>query len=445
MIGYNPSHLNKNETLLEAFHRVEAYLKANPQYQVYQSSAQYQEGTQEYLLNTIIVPEGSKVGAGDVVLFSNVYYAVITSVSETTFSIEPATNFRGTDGTDGVTPDISVSATVDNNVGTPLVVVTKNGTKENPSFILNFQNLKGKTGATGEKGETGLAALTYSKTNAALQAGTFPTDLDGYNRTPLIGEICGYFSTAGYCGTGIIQEINSNIVTVRTVGKVSTTGPQGSTGDKGDTGPKGDTGNAIYLYNGLLDSSVTEVPSTQVTIPEGRRLQSGDILISTYKDSFGALASVFTVMGLGGTATVEFIGNLSTGGGGTTLNKYTLTLNGGNYGLSYQEVNHVYRIREKCKGDFKIYPYLGNTETAYSIPIHITSNSSNAYIVLEYATVDSGKNILRDYYIFGTGGKGYRRYRTSFYNDTPAGTTTYYEDTSNQKITIVYYNDTEIT
>ena len=30
MIGYNPSHLNKNETLLEAFHRVEAYLKANP-------------------------------------------------------------------------------------------------------------------------------------------------------------------------------------------------------------------------------------------------------------------------------------------------------------------------------------------------------------------------------------------------------------------------------
>ena len=127
------------------------------------------------------------------------------------------------------------------------------------------------------------------------------------------------------------------------------------------------------------------------------------------------------------------------------MNKYTLTLNGGNYGLSYQEVRHVYKIRENCKGDFKIYPYLGNTETAYSIPIHITSNSSNAYIVLEYATVDSGKNILRDYYIFGTGGKGYRRYRTSFYNDTPAGTTTYYEDTSKQKITIVYYNDTEIT
>ena len=81
MIGYNPSHLNKNETLLEAFHRVEAYLKANPQYQVFQSSAQYQEGTQEYALNTIVVPEGSTVGKGEVVLFSNVYYGVITAVS----------------------------------------------------------------------------------------------------------------------------------------------------------------------------------------------------------------------------------------------------------------------------------------------------------------------------------------------------------------------------
>ena len=101
MIGYNPSHLNKNETLLEAFHRVETYLKANPQYQVYQSSAQYQENTQLYTLNTIIVPEGSTVSAGDVVFFSNAYYSVITDVSELTFSVEYATNFRGPQGPKG--------------------------------------------------------------------------------------------------------------------------------------------------------------------------------------------------------------------------------------------------------------------------------------------------------------------------------------------------------
>ena len=101
MIGYNPSHLNTNETLLEAFHRVEEYLKANPMYQVYQSYAPYQDGKQEYALDTIVVPEGSTVGKGDVVLFSNVYYAVITAVSDTTFSIATATSFRGLQGEQG--------------------------------------------------------------------------------------------------------------------------------------------------------------------------------------------------------------------------------------------------------------------------------------------------------------------------------------------------------
>lgn len=133
--------------------------------------------------------------------------------------------------------------------------------------------------------------------------------------------------------------------------------------------------------------------------------------------------------------------------GGTTLNRYEVTLTGGSSGLEYQDVAFVYKIRGNCKGDFKIcpdIPNLGVTYNTYAIPIHITGSSTNAYIVLEYATVDSAKNIMRDYYIFGTGGKGYRRYRTSFDNDNPASSTTYYEDTSNQKIKIVYYNDTEI-
>ena len=101
MIGYNPSHLNKNETLLEAFHRVEAYLKANPQYQVYQSSVPYQEYTDEYTLNSIVVPEGSTVSVGDVVFFSNSYYAVIAAVYELTFSVETAVSFRGPQGPQG--------------------------------------------------------------------------------------------------------------------------------------------------------------------------------------------------------------------------------------------------------------------------------------------------------------------------------------------------------
>ena len=139
MIGYNPSHLNTNETLLEAFHRVEEYLKANPQYQVYQSYAPYQDGKQEYALDTIVVPEGSTVGKGDVVLFSNVYYAVITAVSETTFSIQTATNFRGLQGEQG--PQGPIGAT---------------GPKGDTGAI-GPQGPIGETGPQGPKGDTGSA------------------------------------------------------------------------------------------------------------------------------------------------------------------------------------------------------------------------------------------------------------------------------------------------
>ena len=67
----------------------------------------------------------------------------------------------GPAGKDGVTPVISVSATVDSNVGTPTVKVTKSGTAEAPTFALAFANSKcekgekGDPGAKGEKGEQG--------------------------------------------------------------------------------------------------------------------------------------------------------------------------------------------------------------------------------------------------------------------------------------------------
>lgn len=276
MIGYNPSHLNKNETLLEAFHRVEAYLKANPQYQVYQSSATYQEGTQEYALGTIVVPEGSTVGKGDVVLFSNVYYAVITAVSETTFSIGTATNFRGAQGEQGP---------------------------------------KGDTGATGDKGETGLPALMYSKNVIMGPYQSFSTDLDGYNRTPQINDSCLYVSSnTDSIVFGIIDEIRPDTqqVMVRKESFVETKGQQGEQGPKGENGKDG---NATLLYAGELSESITSVEAAQITRPQNRGILVKDILISTAASTFGAMAQVTaTPVGVT-TVDVSFIGTLESGGG----------------------------------------------------------------------------------------------------------------------------------
>lgn len=65
----------------------------------------------------------------------------------------------GQSGQDGVTPNVSATASVDSNTGIPGVTVTRTGTAENPVFNFAFTNIKGATGAAstvpGPQGEPG--------------------------------------------------------------------------------------------------------------------------------------------------------------------------------------------------------------------------------------------------------------------------------------------------
>ena len=469
MIGYNPSHLNKNETLLEAFHRVEAYLKANPQYQVYQSSATYQEGTQEYALNTIVVPEGSTVGKGDVVLFSNVYYAVITAVSETTFSVETATNFRGAQGEQGP---------------------------------------KGDTGATGAKGETGLPALMYSKNVILGPYQSFSTDLDGYNRTPQINDSCLYVSSnTDSIIFGIIDEIRPETqqVFVRKESYVETKGQQGEQGPKGENGKDG---NATLLYAGELSESITTVEAAQITRPKNRGILVKDILISTAASTFGAMAQV-TALPVGvTTVTVQFIGTLQGGSGasdynelanipvinqdlsasgftpvantyyrhtgattatftqgviylydttyhklgesgGTTLNRYTYSVDLTNFTVSTLE--RLLKILSTAKGNATIgdalsggFVYTPNyicyTNSYYGLTLNVNQvNPSENKVYQHYYnvstsnTTDKTKKLSRTYYLYTLNSNG-----TIDFSDRSSQTYV-------QNVGVVYYNDAEIT
>lgn len=160
MIGYNPSHLNKNETLLEAFHRVEAYLIEHPLYQLYQTTDNYVVDKFDYSLGNIVLPDYGEVSAGDVVLFNNVYYAVVLSVDKVkqTFNIDEGIDFRGARGPQGQKGETGAQGAPgpQGPKGEPGSQGPKGETgSQGPQGEQGPQGPKGETGSQGPKGETG--------------------------------------------------------------------------------------------------------------------------------------------------------------------------------------------------------------------------------------------------------------------------------------------------
>lgn len=100
----------------------------------------------------------------------------------------------GTNGTDGVTPEIAVTATVDANTGTPSVEVTKTGTAENPSFALAFHNLKGEQGQSGGGG-TETVILPW-KTVSSDDGSTTSINFDNYTQDEFV-----FLAYSAYSGT----------------------------------------------------------------------------------------------------------------------------------------------------------------------------------------------------------------------------------------------------
>lgn len=159
---------------------------------------------------------------------------------------------QGQKGDTGATPVISATATVNAEVGTPSVEVTKGGTAETPSLAFAFKNMKGEqgekglkgdkgeTGAKGDKGDPFTIAKTYTSV-AAMNAG-YATD----------GVAVGSFVLID---TGNVEdEDNAKLYVKGASAYTYLTDLSGAQGIKGDKGAKGDTGATGATFTPFVSS-----------------------------------------------------------------------------------------------------------------------------------------------------------------------------------------------
>ena len=183
------------------------------------------------------------------------------------------------------------------------------------------------------------------------------------------------------------------------------------------------------MYSGELSESITTAEISQVTRPQNRGILLKDILISTAASTFGAMAQV-TAKPVGvTTVTVEFIGTLKSegGGGGTTLNKYTTLIA---QSASATDRTLLHRIIQNAKGNIQI------QDAGFPFNFAYCSNK------VELHGVKVSSSFLgRGYSINQDGTISYNGHALCKTGETLTITT----GTNAPQLTIVYYNDVEIT
>lgn len=195
-------------------------------------------------------------------------------------------------------PEITgVTASVDNETGTPYVDVTETGTGRDFSFDLAFHNLKGDKGEQGETGEQGPQGIQGPSGEKGDTGATGP---QGDAATIELGTV-----TTGEAGTDVIitnSGTSSNAVFNFTIPRGSQ-GVQGEQGSQGIQGPKGDTGDdgfsptaTVTQTSGGATISITDKNgTTTASVTNGTNGTNGQDGASA--EITGATASVTNTVG----------------------------------------------------------------------------------------------------------------------------------------------------
>ena len=377
-------------------------------------------------------PQGAKGDAGEP-------FKIAGKLTSTSLLPDPSTVDRNTAY---LIPDASEPGTYDMYVitGTDTLMWDNAGHVQSIEGPQGPQGEQGPTGAQGAKGDDGLDYLSYTgfKRDAVEPYEHNDTfTLSAFSRTPVVGDI--FFRrhivtnsdnteiVSAYMEQCEVISVATN-VTAKILNWAYILGP---------SGPQGEAGNAMYIYYGLLDASVVDVQVSQITIPTGRTLQAEDILISSYESSIGAMAQVVAIAD--GVATVDFIGQISAGGG-TTLNKYTTTLD---TSVSSNR-DTLYRILKNAKKISYIRNYNASSPVSFALN---TDGGDYVYLSWSFQTSNAGFNNCHFYYNFNS--SFLANNSSSIVTITSSGYTIAenknFSNTSLHKFIVAYENDKEIT
>lgn len=163
-------------------------------------------------------------------------------------------------------PEITgVTASVDNNVGTPYVDVTKTGTGTKFSFGLAFHNLKGDKGEQGETGERGPQGLQGPQGERGPQGIQGPQGEKGDTGATGPQGPKGEQGVQGEQGPQGIQGIQGEQGPKGDTGETGPEGPTGPQGIQGPVGPQGIQGPIGPTGNGIDNISLISTVGLQKT------------------------------------------------------------------------------------------------------------------------------------------------------------------------------------
>lgn len=229
MIGYTPTQLAENKVILEKLNKIIEYLSTHPSYQVYAYNGGFISGTLTYEIANII--NSNNINVADVVVFSNGYYGVISEITETEFTITKGISLIGP---------------------------------------------QGAKGDKGDKGDYGNGIYFYFK---PISQDVYQIDMDYVSkpagRELQSGDILFSLYGATLGNIGWVLAVNGEL-RMQYAGSL-----------QGPPGFEGESGLSTYFINSRIDSGTTSLSLIDITNVDNRTIHTGDILISSYPDSFG--------------------------------------------------------------------------------------------------------------------------------------------------------------